>query len=214
VTNPATIEPLLDELSSEFVESKFDMKHVIRLICNSTTYQLSSQAGEDNLEETQNHSRFYPQRLAAEVLLDAVDQVTEVKTEFSGLPAGTRAVQLPDEGYSNQFLKLFGRPQRESACECERTAEPSLAQSLFVLNDSFILGKANSNTSYAATLAADQREHRERLRDFFLTVFCREPTEQELSDAIGYINSEQDDKKAYGNLLWALMNTKEFIYIH
>jgi hypothetical protein len=214
ITNPASIEPLLDELAAEFVNSEFDMKHVIRLICDSTTYQLSSQAGDDNLDETQSHSRFYPQRLTAEVLLDAVDRVTAVKTGFRGLPAGTRAVQLPDEDYSNKFLTLFGRPKRESACECERTAEPSLSQSLFILNDSFLLGKATSGKGYAAKLAADEREHAEKLRELFLTVFSREPLEQELRDAVAYIESEKDAKKAYGNLLWALMSTKEFMYIH
>lgn len=214
VTNPATIAPLLDELAAEFVKSNFDMKHVIRLICNSSTYQLSAAARDDNLAETQNHARFYPQRLTAEVLLDAVDQVTGVKTGFSGLPAGTRAIQLPDEDYSNKFLTLFGRPKRESACECERTAEPSLSQSLFLLNDSFLLGKATSSNGYAATLAGDEREHREKLRDLFLTVLCRNPGEQEFNDALAYIASEKDARTAYGNLLWALMSTKEFMYVH
>ena len=214
VTNPASIEPLLDELASEFVDSKFDIKHVIRTICTSTTYGLSSDANGNTLEETQNHSRFYPQRLAAEVLLDAVDQATAVKTAFRGLPAGTRAIQLPDEDYSNQFLSLFGRPKRESACECERTAEPSLSQSLFVLNDSFLLGKATSKTGYSAALAADKRGDDEKLSELFLRVFSRQPSERELRDATAYINSEKDTKKAYGNLLWALMSTKEFMYVH
>ncbi|MBP89599.1 MAG: S-layer protein [Planctomycetaceae bacterium] len=214
VTNPASIEPLLDEFAAEFVESKFDMRQVIHTICTSTTYQLSSQANETNLDETQSHSRFYPRRLAAEVLLDATDQVTDVKTGFSGLPSGTRAVQLPDEDYSNKFLTLFGRPKRESACECERTAQPSLSQSLFVLNDSFLLGKATSSAGYAAKLSADNRADDEKLRELFLTVFSREPSEQELHDATAYIRSEKDVRKAYGNLLWALMSTKEFMYIH
>ncbi|HUG71705.1 MAG TPA: DUF1549 domain-containing protein [Pirellulaceae bacterium] len=214
VTNPATIEPLLDELAREFVDSKFDMQHLIRLICTSTAYELSSQAGDDNLNETQNHSRFYPQRMAAEVLLDALDQVSGVPTRYSGLPEQTRAMQLPDEDYSNEFLRLFGRPPRESACECERTAEPSLSQSLFVMNNSFIIDKATSNKGYAAALAADPRDDRTKLRELFLTAFSREPAPRELEDAISYIVSEKDKKKAYGNLLWALMNTKEFMYIH
>ena len=213
-TNPATMEPLLDELAAEFIKSKFDMKHVIRLICTSSTYQLSSQARADNLEETQNHSRFYPRRMAAEVLLDAFDQVSGVATRYSGLPAETRALQLPDEDYSNEFLRLFGRPKRESACECERTAEPSLAQSLFVMNNRFILGKTTSKDNYAAVLAGDTRGDDEKLQELFLTTFCRGPTPLELKNANDYISSEKDKKRAYGNLLWALMNTKEFMYIH
>lgn len=214
VTNPASIEPLLDELAAEFVESDFNVKHIIRLICNSTTYQLSSQPEADNLEETQNHARFYPQRLAAEVLLDAFDQVTAMPTRYSGLPKGVRAVQLPDEGYSNEFLRLFGRPQRESACECERSAEPSLSQSLFVMNNAFVLGKATSGKGYAARLGADKREDRVKLEELFMTVFARPPDSQELNDALGYLESENDKRKAYGNLLWALINTKEFMYVH
>jgi len=214
VTNPATIEPLLDELAAEFVSHKFDVQHVIRLICTSTTYQLSSQADDFNLADVQNHSRFYPQRLTAEVLLDAVDQVSGVATRYSNLPAATRAIQLPDEDYSNEFLRLFGRPKRESACECERTAEPSLSQSIFVMTDRFILGKTTASQGYAAALAKDKRDDRAKLRELFLTAFSREPDAHELNDAQGYVNSEQDKKKAYGNLLWALMNTKEFLYAH
>lgn len=214
VTNPATIEPLLDDLAAEFIDSNFDMKHIVRMICTSTTYQLSSLGQDDNLDETQNHSRFYPQRMPAEMLLDAFDHVSGVPTRYSGLPAETRAMQLPDEDYSNEFLKLFGRPKRESACECERTAEPSLSQSLFVMNNSFIIGKAISSKGYAAALAKDEREDNAKLRELFLSAISREPTSQDLADANAYLASEKDKRKAYGNLLWALMNTKEFMYIH
>lgn len=214
VTNPATIEPLLDDLAVEFVRSGYDMKHVIRLICTSATYQLSSDALPENLHDSRNHARFYPQRMAAEVLLDSFDGLSQVPTTYRGLPEGTRAIQLPDEDYSNEFLKLFGRPKRESACECERTSEPSLSQSIFVMNNSFILGKATSNKGYAARLAADTRGDAEKLEELFLSAFCRPPLESEIQHAVDYIQSEPDRKKAYGNLLWALMNTKEFMYIH
>ncbi|MFP6678453.1 MAG: DUF1553 domain-containing protein, partial [Pirellulaceae bacterium] len=213
-TNPATIEPLLDELAAEFINSKFDMKHVLRLICTSNTYQLSSQAQDEDLDETENHSRFYPQRMPAEVLLDALDQTSAVVTRYKGLPVKTRAIQLPDEDYSNEFLRLFGRPKRESACECERTSQPSLAQSIFVMNNRFILDKTTSKDNYAAALAAGQRSDPEKLGELFLTAFSREPTPLEMRNAIEYLASETDKRKAYGNLLWALMNTKEFMYIH
>ena len=213
-TNPAANEPLLDALAKEFVRSRYDMKHIVRLICTSATYQLSSQADASNLGETQNHARFYPQRIKAEVLLDAIDQATGVKTKFSGLPAGTRALQLPDEGYSNEFLRLFGRPNRESACECERPAEPSLSQSLFVMNNRFVLDKTTSSRSYAARLAADKRDSQAKVRELFLTVFSREPNNRELAEAVRYLKSESNARTAWGNLLWALLNTKEFMYVH
>ncbi len=213
-TNPATNEALLDELAAEFTKTHFDMKHVIRLIACSTTYQLASLPNDHNLEETQNHSRFYPQRITAEVLLDAIDQVTQVSTAYGGLPAGTRALQLPDEGYSNDFLRLFGRPPRESACECERSAEPSLSQSLFVMNNSFFLGKVTSSKGFAARLAADKRSHEEKIQELFQTVLTRAPLPYEIDESLKYIAAEADARKAYGNLLWALINTKEFLYIH
>ncbi len=214
VTNPASIEPLLEELAQEFIRSKFDRRHIVELICNSTTYQLSSLPNDDNLDETTNHSRFYPQRLQAEVLLDAIDAVTESPTRYSGLPNGTRSVQLPDENYSNKFLTLFGRPPRESACECERSPAPSLSQSLFVMNDQFILGKTASGSGYAARLAKDKREHHEKVTELFIKAFSRTPTKTEFSDALEYIQSESNTKTAYSNLVWTIINTKEFMYNH
>jgi hypothetical protein len=214
VTNPATIEPLLDDLADEFVRSGYDMQHIIRLICTSATYQLSSDALPENLDDARNHARFYPQRMTAEVLLDSFDGLSKVPTSYSGLPKGTRALQLPDEDYSNEFLKLFGRPKRESACECERTAEPSLSQSIFVMNNGFVLGKATSSKGFATQLAADTRADAEKIDELFLSAFCRRPLPSETQKAVEYIQSESDRKKAYANLLWALMNTKEFMYIH
>ncbi|QDT84058.1 DUF1549 and DUF1553 domain-containing protein [Gimesia chilikensis] len=212
VTNPAANEPLLAELAEEFTRSGYDMRHIVELICASSTYQLSSQANEINLEETQNYARFYPQRISAEVLLDAIDDVTDSPTRFSGLPKNTRALQLPDEDYSNQFLTLFGRPKRESACECERVSEPSLSQSLFVMNNGFVLSKATG--PYAVDLAKDKRETERKVRALFLKTLSREPTPQETKNALKYIASEKDQKTAFGNLIWTLVNTKEFLFVH
>ena len=214
VTNPATNPALLNALASEFVASGFDMRHVLQLITSSTTYQLESSANLDNLDETQGHSRFYPQRLSAEMLLDSIDQVTSRPTSYGGLPNGTRAMQLPDEGYSNQFLKLFGRPPRESACECERTADPSLSQALFALNDGFLLGKIFDAKSSAASLSSGDGDHPSRVRRLFLLVLSRPATAREVEKAVKYIDSETDAKTAYSNLMWALINTKEFQYNH
>lgn len=212
VTNPAANEPLLAALAEEFTRSGYDMRHIVELICTSNTYQLSSQANEINLEETQNYARFYPQRLSAEVLLDAIDDVTDSTTRFSGLPKTTRALQLPDEDYSNQFLTLFGRPKRESACECERVSEPSLSQSLFVMNNGFVLSKVTG--PYAVDLANDKREAERKVRELFLKTLSREPTPQEMQNALKYIASEKDQKTAFGNLIWTLVNTKEFLFVH
>ena len=157
---------------------------------------------------------FYPQRMRAEVLLDAVDQVTGVRTKYSGLPQGTRALQLPDEDYSNPFLKVFGRPPRESACECEQISSPSLSQSLLVMNDRFVLDKLTAKGSLAVRLGQAETQHGDRVRVLFETVLTRLPRATEMADALEYLKTEPDAARAYANLTWALLNTKEFMYIH
>ena len=214
VTNPPSNGPLLNALANEFVRSRFDMKHIVRLICNSTTYQLESIAEGPTLDDDTSHARFYPQRLSAEVLLDSIDYVTKSQTRYRGLPAGTRAVQLPDEGYSNEFLRLFGRPQRESACECERTAEPSLSQSLYVANNRFVLNKISTRRGFTIELVKQKRKAKVKIRRMFLRALCREPDAREYQAALDYLKQETDANKAYGNLLWALINTKEFLFVH
>jgi hypothetical protein len=213
-TNPATNEPLLEMLAEEFRTSGFDMRHVVRLIASSTTYQLSSEPNEDNLDETQSYARFYPQRLTAEVLLGAIDTATGVPTSFGGLPPGTTAVQLPDEDYTNSFLTLFGRPPRESACECERVAAPSLSQSLFLMNDKFFLDKVGAKKSLAEELAKPSGEEAESVDKLFLAALSRPPRDDERAKALAYIAKEEQPLEAYRNLLWVLLNTKEFMYVH
>ncbi|WP_406695991.1 DUF1549 and DUF1553 domain-containing protein [Singulisphaera sp. Ch08] len=213
-TNPASNEPLLDALADAFIKSGFDMRRVVSLIGTSTTYQLSAFPSDNNLDETQSYSRFYPQRLAAEVLLDAVDSVTGARTEYRGLPSGTKATQLPDEDSGNAFLSLFGRPPRESACECERIAQPSLTQSLFLMNDRFILDKVASKGGLAERLAKDPRSLDDRVEELFLTTFSRPPTGEELEKARSYLQSSPSPSEGFQNLVWVLLNTKEFLYTH
>ena len=212
-TNPAANEPLLAALAEEFIRSRFDMRRIIRLICTSTTYQLSSIGSPETLDDTQFHSRFYPQRLSAEVLLDAIDSVTGVPTRFGGLPDGTLAVQLPDEDFSNGFLNLFGRPPRESACECERESKPNLAQALFVMNDGFFTGKIASKGSLADRLNADSRPLEQKVDELFMTILSRPPEQDELRNALEYLKSEEEPQAGFRNLVWVLLNTKEFLYV-
>ena len=115
VTNPSTNPQLLDALAKDFIEHDYDLKHLVRTICSSKTFQLSAEPNEHNQNDKQSFSRFYPKRLNAEVLLDAIDQVTGMPTQFSGVPAGTRAIQLPDNGFNSYFLTVFGRPEASRA---------------------------------------------------------------------------------------------------
>ncbi len=215
VTNPATNPALLNALAEHFVASGFDRKELVRTICRSKTYQLSTDPNEYNLSDKQNFSRFYPRRLPAEVLLDSINLVTNSTTSFSGLPPGTRAVQLPDQGANTYFLTVFGRPQADTACECERSGEANLAQSLHLLNSTEIQDKLSADGGRAALLAADEeRPHAERIRELYFWVYSREPAEDEQQVALAHIEKTENKRQAYEDIIWALINTKEFLFNH
>ncbi len=214
-TNPATNPELLNELAQDFIGSGFDIKQLIRTICNSNVYQLSSEPNDWNRDDKQNFSRYYPKRLNAEVLLDAINQVTGTSTGFGGVPTGTRATQLPDSGFSSYFLTVFGRPESSSACECERSSEANLAQSLHLLNSAEIQGKLTSGSGNAAVLSKDkEREHAAKIRDLYLLAFSREPSSEEATIALKHIEKAKEPKLAYEDIVWALINTKEFLFNH
>jgi hypothetical protein len=215
VTNPATNRELLDALAKHFVTTKFDLKGLVRTICTSQTYQLASVPNDYNANDKQNYSRYYPKRLPAEVLLDAIDSVTESKTGFGGVPQSTRAVQLPDGGFNSYFLTVFGRPESTSACECERSSEANLAQSLHLLNSSEVQGKLSAATGRAAQLAgAKDRSREDKIREIYLRVYSREPQSDELGIALEHLTKAKDEKLAFEDILWALINTKEFLFNH
>jgi hypothetical protein len=219
-TNPASNPELLEALSKNFIDSGFDMKQLIRTICQSTTYQLSSEPNSHNVGDKQSYSRYYPKRLNAEVLLDSIDDVTSAATKFGDMPVGTRAVQLPDSGFDNYFLKVFGRPESASACECERTTDANLAQSLHLINSSDIQGKIAAESGSAAKLAADTtREHQVKLNELYLRAFSRTPTESEMSALLEYLDKKSKEgdgqlKTAYEDIVWTVLNTKEFLFNH
>jgi hypothetical protein len=216
VTNPASNPELLDALANDFAAHHFDLKHLVRTITTSTVYQLAAEPNDWNQDDKQNFSRYYPKRLNAEVLLDAIDQVTGTQTVFTGVPLGTRAVQLPDTGFNSYFLTVFGRPEASSACECERSSEANLAQSLHLLNSSEIQGKLTDAKGSASHLAGDpSRSHEQKVRELYLLAFSREPTTEESSIALAHIQkNEKDPKRAYEDIVWALINTKEFLFNH
>ena len=164
-------------------------------------------------DDKQNFSRFYPRRLTAEVLLDSINGLTSSQTRFQGMPASTRAVQLPDNAFDSYFLTVFGRPNAASACECERSSDVNLAQCLHLLNSEEVQKKVSG--ARAQQMAEDRRDLEERIRDLYLVAFSREPTADEQTVAVTYIRDRKDEtKKAFEDVLWALMNTKEFIFNH
>ncbi len=215
VTNPAVNPELLDALAKDFIDNKFDLKHLVYTICTSQAYQLSAMPNEWNVDDKQNFSRFFPRRLPAEVLLDAIDQVTGSKTNFGGVPQNMRAVELPDNGFNSYFLTVFGRPEASSACECERSGDANLAQSLHLLNSGEIQGKLTNGGGRAALLAGDQaREHAPKVRELYLLALAREPTAEEMGVVLGYLERSENPRLAYEDIVWALVNTKEFLFNH
>jgi hypothetical protein len=217
ITNPPSNPQLLDALAKDFVDNKYSLKSLVKTICKSRTYQLSAIPNEFNQLDKQTYARYYPKRLSAEVLLDALSQVTNSPTLFNGLPrdehAPVRAIMLPDESYQSYFLDVFGRPQRISACECERVNEANLAQSLHLLNSDEVQGKLSGPNSRADLLAKDMRPDSEKVEELFLWVFSRKPTANDMKSSLEHLKKHEKNKKlAYENLLWALVNTKEFIF--
>jgi hypothetical protein len=217
-TNPPSNPELLDALACDFAASGYDVKHLIRAICTSAAYRLGSVPDEANRDDVQSFARYYPRRLPAEVLLDAVSQALDVPTTFRSVagdfPSGTRAIDLPDEAVPSHFLDVFGRPARNSACECERVDAPALGQTLELVGSAEIQEKLTSPRGYAVRLAANGPPHADNVRDVFLRFFARPPRPRELDAAVRFLEVQADRKEAYASLLWSLLATNEFLFNH
>ena len=216
-TNPPSNPELLDELAKNLVENKYSLKALIKTIVKSRTYQLSSVPNEFNKSDKQSYARYYPKRLQAEVVFDAVCNVTESPSDFPGLPkdrnAPKRAIELPDESFASYFLDVLGRPQRISACECERVNEASLAMILHLLNSDEVQGKISRAGARAEKLAKDPRSDDEKVTELFLLTQAKKPTPEQLSLAReNIVKHEKNKKLAYENIIWALVNSKGFLF--
>jgi hypothetical protein len=210
-TNPPSNPKLLDGLADDFVAHGYDLKRLVRTICTSRTYGLSSVPNEWNARDKQSFARHYPRRIGAEVMLDAITQLTEVPNTFNGLPAGTRAIELPDESVSSAFLDTFGRPKRDTACECERVTDASLGQCLMLLNSTDVQAKLTGGGGRAERLAKDPAPDGPKVAELFWTAFGRPPSSSETAAAIDHLARHKDKRReAYEDILWALINAKEF----
>jgi len=213
-TNPPSNPELLDALANDFIASGYDVKHLIRTITNSYAYRLDSAPEPGNAGDTQTFARFYARRLPAEVILDGISQVLEVPTVFPGVPAGTRAIQLPDENVAAHFLDVFGRPARMSACECERVDAPALTQALELVNSTEIQRKLTEASGYAQQLAGRDLPNDAVAEEIFVRVFSRNPRPDELKAASEYLAGQSDRAEACRSLLWSLLATNEFLFNH
>jgi hypothetical protein len=213
-TNPPTNPELMDALAARFVESGFDLKQLLKAIMTSRLYQLSSQPTEQNASDTRFYSHYLVKRLKAEPLLDSIDQVTESRTKFQNLPLGTRAIELPDAEYPNYFLNTFAKPRRASVCECERSPDENLAQALHTLNGDTLTTKLSDKNGRIARLIEEKKPADEIITELYLAALVRTPSDAELAVSREYVQESPSPHEGYEDLLWGLMNSKYFLFVH
>jgi hypothetical protein len=222
-SNPSANDELLDALAKDFIDHKFDVKHLIRTIMASRTYQLSAQTNDFNKEDNKYFSHAVTKLHTAEELFDALCYVTDVPERFPGVPLGTRAVQLPDGEVNNPFLKTFGQPARELACECERESDSNLAQALQLINGPAVNDRLRNPNNRIGKLLAKKMPERDILNELFLVALSRQPTAADAKAMLEHVNNdpmahrpraEAEKRKAWEDVLWALINSKEFLFRH
>jgi hypothetical protein len=215
-TNPASNEILLDATAKFVVENKFDLKQLMRAILQSSAYQRASEPTPENKADERFYARYYAKRLKAEVLLDAVAQVTAAPTAFKDYPAGTRALQLPDSAVESYFLQTFGRPDRLITCDCERSDEPSMTQVLHLYNGDTLNQKlaAKGNVIDKQLAAGDAPE--KIVEDAYLAGLSRFPTDQEKKPLVEILQSapEAEKRAVIEDLYWSVLSSREFLFNH
>lgn len=212
-TNPPTNPPLMDALAKHFSDGGFDLKQLTRAIMTSRLYQLDSQPSAANAADSKFYSHFQVKRLPAEALIDAIDSVTDVRTKYRSLPLGTRAIELPDAEYPDYFLNTFAKPRRVSVCECERMPDPSLAQALHTLNGDVLALKIRDAKSRVQRLVAEKKSHDETIDELYLAALSRLPSDDERLASRELLAETSSPAEFYQDLLWALVNSKQFLFV-
>jgi len=211
-TNPPTNGPLLDYLAAELVQSGFDLKHVMRLILNSRVYQLSSEPTENNQDDEQNFSHHVIRRQSAEVLLDSISQVTGVPESFPGRTEGTRAIALWNNRLPSYFLEIFGRPERNTPCECGRSSDPTMAQALHLMNAPEVEAKIAHPQGRVARLIEAGKTPAEIVDELTLAALGRLPDARQKMVA-GRLFDAASPREAAEDYLWTLLNSYDFVLI-
>jgi hypothetical protein len=212
VTNPASNEALLTALAEHFRQVGYDNKRLIRTIMSSYIYGLSSVTSERNVADTRNYSRHYRQRLRAEVLLDAISDITAVPETFAASPAGSRATEIWSHRVESLFLDAFGRPDPNQDPPCERTAETTMVQTLHLMNAPNLHNKVTSDDGRAARLTASDKSTDQIVEELYLLVYSRLPTSEERQVGNEWFSTANNRRQAAEDLLWALLNTPEFLF--
>ncbi len=232
VSNPASNEELLNAAAKHLVENRYDLKSLMRTILQSRTYQRSSHPLPENKDDKRFYSRYYPRRMMAEVLLDALSQVTEVPTTFDFIafpggdrektdayPKGTRAIQLRDSAVESYFLRTFGRNARQITCECERSEEPSMVQVLHIANGETVNEKLKSKEGRLTKLLASKQSSAEIVDEAFLLALARYPSESEKQKIVAALEeapaTDADQKRQLlEDIFWSVLSTREFLFNH
>jgi hypothetical protein len=213
-SNPPSNEELLEELTQDFVKNQFSVKRLVRSIMNSRIYQLSAETNNWNKDDVAYFSHAQVKMLTAEQLLDSICASTDLPEKFAGLPAGTRAMQLPDPEVKHPFLMTFGQPNRELACECERESDSSLSQALQMINGPLVASKLRDANNRIGKLLAANRSDVEIAEELYFATLSRAPRESELKAITDHIQAASDRRKALEDVHWALLNSKEFLFRH
>ena len=211
-TNPPTNAELLSFLEQSFIDSGYDLKALIRLLLNSRVYQLTSVPNESNSSDNQNFSRYFVKRLSAEVLLDAISHATGVPEAFPGHPPGTRAIELWDNRLPSYFLEIFGRPARNSPCECGRISDPTISQALHLMNAPEIERKISHPKGRVARLVASGASQNHVIEELCLAALGRFPSkvEQQIAQELF---AGAPPREAAEDFLWTLLNSYDFIFV-
>ena len=214
-TNPPSNALLLDQLAQDFVDIGYDRKKILATILKSRTYQTSYQPNDFNEDDTKYFSHYQPRLLSAEQLLDAICHVTQVAESFGGLPAGTKATHLPaPDLVNNEFLKIFGQPERQTVCACERTNESNLSMAIQFFNGPLIYGKLKDESNSFRKSMTDGKSNTEIITLLYNLALCRNPSDTELKASLEHIESKEDRVEALEDICWAILNTNEFLFQH
>jgi hypothetical protein len=213
ISNPPSNPELLDQLASRFTEYQYDFRKLVRDVCTSRIYQLSTRTNPSNEDDLRNFARAQLRRMRAEVLLDVISQVTKTKNKFQGLPLGARALQIADGRFSNYFLTTFGRATRETVCSCEVVMEPNLSQALHLLNGD-VTNNRITQGRIVQTMLKEGKNPEKVIDDLYLRCYSRKPRADEKANLLASLDGEDSVESALNDVFWALLNSKEFIFNH
>jgi hypothetical protein len=213
ISNPASNQELLDELAKKFTEYKYDFKKLVKDICTSRTYQLASQPTKTNESDMRNFARGPIRRIRAETMLDIITQVTDTKNKFPGLPLGARAVQIGDGTISTYFLTTFGRPVRETVCSCEVRLEPTLSQSLHLMNGETVAGKI-AGGNLVGRMLQEKKPANFIIETIYLRALSRSPKPEEMAKLVAAVEANPNKQQALEDVFWAVVNSREFMFNH